>query len=355
MPNQPTYIEEIFLEATRRQNDGDFLRAEQLFNDVLAKDPNHLLSIFHLGQLAGRFGKFDIAKQLFERVLALDPDYAEGYRYLGYAHYDSREFEAAIACLERALELQPDIPDIERVFANLKRDYELAKDADYALKQGSPWKDGDSIWEEYGGNQTLVVIFSGFGVNNGNSTFMFHKFLSSYSDVDRLFLRDNAKSWYFLGIPQYSVDVDSTVEFLRDKISGYDRTVFLGCSSGGTAAILYGELLGADKIVAFSPQTVLTEDKEKQMNDHRWSGFLQDARSKIPQPTYLDLRNLNPFDTDIDIYFGGRMERDSLHAAAIEGENVRLLPQDSDNHIISLELRDSGKLKEIVDSAIAGQ
>jgi len=64
--------------------------------------------------------------------------------------------------------------------------------------------------------------------------------------------------------------MDETAAFLRDKIRGYERVVFLGNSGGGYAALLFGALLHVDKVVAFVPPTVLTS----QLTDERYRDVL---------------------------------------------------------------------------------
>ena len=70
-----------------------------------------------------------------------------------------------------------------------------------------------------------------------------------------------------------------TIDFIRKIISkkGY-RTVFsLGSSSGGFAAILYGNILKFKKVLAFNPQTVLSKEKELEIKDFTFG----DRASKI--------------------------------------------------------------------------
>jgi hypothetical protein len=66
----------------------------------------------------------------------------------------------------------------------------------------------------------------------------------------------------------------------------------------------------------------------------------------------MNLKNLNPFTTDIDVYYGERMNLDSLHAEMLEGDLVSRIPVDSAQHVISLQLRDSGELQKIIDAAL---
>ena len=352
MPNDGLPVDLLFNMAVQYHDDGDFPRAEIHYKKVLAADPDHLGANHRLGLLAARFRNFKAALGFFQKALSIDPNSAENHYYLGSIYWELREFDYAIVCLEKALQIQPDYAAAKRTLANIRKDSKIAKDCDYAPADSVPWKDSDSIWEEYGGNSTLFVVFSGAGINDGIPTFMFQSFLSGYSDIDKLFLRDHARSWYLQGLKGLTTDVDSTRAYLETKIAGYDRTVFLGFSSGATAAILFGELLGADKILAFSPQTVLTDDKENDFDDHRWEVRLANMRPHVHGLHYMDLRNMNPFSESIDIHYGKGMPLDCVHAEQIKGNKVRRVAHDSDSHVVSVELKNSGELEKIIKGAI---
>ena len=59
------------------------------------------------------------------------------------------------------------------------------------------------------------------------------------------------------GIPPVAEDVGALVALLRQHIDQFapKRTIFIGSSGGSHAAILFGYLLGADYVHAFSPHT----------------------------------------------------------------------------------------------------
>lgn len=105
--------------------------------------------------------------------------------------------------------------------------------------------------------------------------------------------------------------------------------VCIGCSAGGTAAILYGELLGVDKVIAFFPQTVLSDAKEKEWGDGRWAVFLAHMREQMTDARYLDFRKMNPFRTDIDIHYGLGHALDAIHALSVQGARVSWCGHDS--------------------------
>ena len=54
----------------------------------------------------------------------------------------------------------------------------------------------------------------------------------NFPETDKLFLKDTYCSNYHKGIRGVSMDVETTVEFLRTKIKSYTKVLFLGVSSG---------------------------------------------------------------------------------------------------------------------------
>lgn len=71
-----------------------------------------------------------------------------------------------------------------------------------------------------------------------------------------VFLRDVFKQWYLTGLNDRVSTPEKLLEFLRAETEGY-RVVALGSSAGGYAAVLYGSLLGAERILSFNGQMEL--------------------------------------------------------------------------------------------------
>lgn len=102
-----------------------------------------------------------------------------------------------------------------------------------------------------------IVAFSGAGVGPGR--FSFYGLLKLFPDQSKLLVRDPSYRWYNNGLPE----VGNTVEEIGDQIAkrvgelGAKRIVAIGSSMGGYAAILFGCLIGAERVVALVPQTLL--------------------------------------------------------------------------------------------------
>ncbi len=81
----------------------------------------------------------------------------------------------------------------------------------------------------------------------------FEMYATRFKAHKHIYLRDVFKQWYLKGINR---DIDSTeklCEWLREETKGM-KVYTVGSSAGGYAAVLFGSLLEADKVVAFNPQ-----------------------------------------------------------------------------------------------------
>lgn len=68
-----------------------------------------------------------------------------------------------------------------------------------------------------------------------------------------IFLRDVFKQWYLKGINAKINHPDALLGFLKQETKGFD-IITLGSSSGGFAAVYYGQLLGAETTYSFNGQ-----------------------------------------------------------------------------------------------------
>ena len=116
--------------------------------------------------------------------------------------------------------------------------------------------------------------------------FEFLKYLSKIyaNKADLYFFIDKKQRWYHNGIREITQSIDETVLYLNNiiKEAGYDKAIFMGVSSGGYAAILFGSLCNVNNVISFIPRTM--GGRGVGMNDER----------------YYDLKNvINKFATNI--------------------------------------------------------
>lgn len=235
-------------------------------------------------------------------------------------------------------------------------------DIDYSDKHKEhPWKDIDDYYIEDNNSDILFVTFAGMGWKDAIPTFIFYNFLKSYTTIDKLFLRDIKCRYYIDGIKNSTSTFKETINLYTELIhrKKHKRIIALGCSSGGYAAILYGHILGFDKVIAFGPQTVLTSIKEDLIGDiynaPKTCKLLRTLHTEDNDyQTALDLNNYRPFKSSIDIYYSvnGNKGTDKKHAIYLQSAMCTTIEYPENNHMIALVLRDQGKLKSIIDKAI---
>ena len=112
-----------------------------------------------------------------------------------------------------------------------------------------------------------------------------------------IFVRDIMKQWYLTGINREIDTPEKLLSFLQKETQDY-RVITIGSSAGGYAAVLYGSLLHAEKVLTFNGQFEIASILNKSSEEIDPLVFrLQDQ----PPSKYYDLKNvINP---DTPIYY----------------------------------------------------
>lgn len=144
----------------------------------------------------------------------------------------------------------------------------------------------------------LVVAFTGFTGKLSIPTF---DFLSTAEllNYSRILLCDKSRTCYLNGIPPIAEDVGALAALLRRHIQRLapKHTIFIGSSGGSHAAILFGHLLGADFVHAFSAHTNIDPvhwRSSEAAADVDAFGDALDRLDRVPAPAraYYDLREI---------------------------------------------------------------
>jgi predicted O-linked N-acetylglucosamine transferase (SPINDLY family) len=104
-------IQQAFDLAVEHHEAGRLRDAEQLFQQVLAQDPEYVDAIYSLGVIAYQTGRIDEAIDLIRRVITLEPDFAEAHNDLGMALKAKGKLDDAIAAFRQAITLMPDLAE----------------------------------------------------------------------------------------------------------------------------------------------------------------------------------------------------------------------------------------------------
>jgi hypothetical protein len=208
-------------------------------------------------------------------------------------------------------------------------------------------------------SRTLMIAFGGRPGGLGMPPFEFFK-ITGPIQTKRMFVRDLKQAWYHEGVPGAGDTIPEMAESFGHMIGQheFDRLVVTGISAGGYAALLFGTLLGADVVVAFSPQTVVDPEIMADMDDHRYDDPLVGlaARGRLDE-RWTDLRAALPpvrsSGTLYELHFDPSSRPDRLHAERLADlPGVRLHRHDGAGHNIPKVLREAGELESVLLAAL---
>jgi hypothetical protein len=208
----------------------------------------------------------------------------------------------------------------------------------------------------------LLLAFGGLAGGLGFPMFEFSRLTSGLENTNRIFLRDPRNAWYHQGLPGISDSVDGVVSFLK-QYTGHgstQRSIAVGNSGGGYAAMLFGHLLGVDAVHAFSPKTFIDPFSRMKIRDFpprfEWNNWLR--LLSRGERRYFDLKRVlqkaAPPNRAIHVYYAAHHRIDRLHATRIESlPGVRAYPHPGKEHALIKDLKRSGELARIIERAVA--
>jgi tetratricopeptide (TPR) repeat protein len=151
-----TTIAEMLETAIQHQRSGRIPQAEDLYRQILARDPEQVDALHHLGLASHELGRSEEAVEYLRQAMRLSPDFAEVHNSLGVALSKAGKLEDAAQSYRRALELRPDLAHVHnnlalvltqqgkleeaescyrRALLREPRDHRIHNSLGYALKQ----------------------------------------------------------------------------------------------------------------------------------------------------------------------------------------------------------------------------
>lgn len=214
----------------------------------------------------------------------------------------------------------------------------------------------DDLIFERNGSKTLLIVFGGIKMGVGMPVHEFKRTLSQY-ECDKLFIKDSNQAWYQGGTSDFN-NLNELVNHIEKIIEefNYNKTITLGNSMGGFAAILIGIHLNCTHIIAFSPQTFVDIRSKIANLDFRWP--IQTLKANLKGSLYL--LNLGHFlcqnlpnRSSIRVFYPENHKLDRKHAMKLFGyQNVALKSINCASHSLVKELRDNGQLNSILKDII---
>lgn len=203
-------------------------------------------------------------------------------------------------------------------------------------------------------SNSLYLFFGGIQAGIAMPPFEFYK-ASGIIDETKIFFRDFDQSWYHAGLKDITADIDTTAIYIESIIKEInpETIFFVGNSMGGYAAILFSSLIGKGEVIAFSPQTFISSDLREKYSDTRWP---HQIAKTLALPTTkkeaYDLREilLNTKNRNKTSIFVARDSvLDLAHASHVKDcSGVEVFEFDTGGHSLVRELRDKGKLSQIM-------
>jgi diadenosine tetraphosphatase ApaH/serine/threonine PP2A family protein phosphatase len=165
-----------------------------------------------------------------------------------------------------------------------------------------------------------------------------------------ILLKDYYRFCYHAGLNREITDVDAIIARLRrcrEELPHVRQTFCFGTSVGGYAAILFGHYLQVDVVCAFGPATLINLDVLKKF------GGCKDVWRITEQ--HRDLARLlakHNGRTRYKIFYCDGYGTDRTYAEHLQGlPGVELYPQPGNTHNVVQAMYESGRLREIFDTA----
>ena len=204
----------------------------------------------------------------------------------------------------------------------------------------------------------VLVVFGGLNrtLGLGMPPFEFFRLLENV-DCGKLYVRDLDQVFYQHGVHGLGDSIPAVADSLREMLAGHRSVSFVGNSSGGFAALTLGALVGADRVVAFSPQTFLSRTLRWFHRDDRWPEEIG-AMQQLPNlgRRYLDVKRALKRDdgrTVYDVHYPKWNKLDSRHALRLAGHpRLTLHANRSKRHGVIRDMRDDGRLKQLINELI---
>lgn len=205
-------------------------------------------------------------------------------------------------------------------------------------------------------SSTIAVCFGGLALGMGMPPYEFHKAMAPFQ-TNTVFVRDLEQCWYHRGIAGHGQTLREAATSLERILAGVDNTrlVTIGNSSGGYAALLFGHLLGADSVLSFVPQTLISPLSRARIREYRWPR--QMMRVYTSRSTERRLMNLprflkSPTYSHAEIHYTSAHRLDRIYAEGMSTVARTILLDHSDRfteHSLIRGLRDNGQLSSILD------
>ena len=131
---QMAYAEEM-TQAAKHERNGEPGQAENIYRDILKRDPDHVEAIRLLAAVAGTHRKFQDAEVLLLRAVSLAPDFARAWLDLSNVQRQLEKHSESIESSQQVVKLAPEIAESYIALANAQANAGLHVEAITAYQQ----------------------------------------------------------------------------------------------------------------------------------------------------------------------------------------------------------------------------
>jgi tetratricopeptide (TPR) repeat protein len=358
--NAKTTMDDLFERAEEYHKFNWLEEAEKLYRAILIEMPDHPNAHYNLGDIAMKVGKPDVAVVCFEKALQVHPERERVQRVLTEARGIVQANVASDDPVDtpRIFELKGNDYVFDRRLNALENRLFLLNDKINSIHEAlvalGVFETGrtDAVFSGVSPVEIVnkkatktLIAFGGMalGLSMPPKEF-FHSLVDK--DLNIIFVKDFKQCWYQKGLLGITNDIESTVEYLKGilpKTTG--KLITLGASAGGYAAIRFGVALNADRVLAFSPQTLIDKETVRVFAKN----YLRDmAFDQID----LDLKKvIERYDSKaaIEVYYGSENRRDRMAVKHIK-DHVKAIAYATDTHLLASYLKEKGLLQQIIAS-----
>lgn len=213
--------------------------------------------------------------------------------------------------------------------------------------------------------ETLLVTFASFTnpARPASSPALFNSIQRLQTGPDAIvnfdirYLLANENDWYLSGVRGLSDGLVHSAQDIRAIAEKYSKVIFVGNSMGGYAALHFGALCGADRVIAFAPQVRIDGEFHLAIQEQRWSEAFARLRKqwgRALRDVGLDLVfEETPSLPSVDIYVGRDCPQDIANAEILSRFGTVVVHKvDEVGHDVALFLKENGKLDALLRAAL---
>lgn len=208
-------------------------------------------------------------------------------------------------------------------------------------------------------SKTLLIAFGGSQNRIGMPPFEFARMTENLA-VKRLFLRDFHQVWFHKGLQGLTSSISETADLLKNIIreQQVERIVCIGVSGGAYNAIVFGSLIQADIVLAFSPPSILRATLWPIYFPRRRMADIMRLRTvEKPDPRFVDMkrymRHTAHPKTTFHVFHSKTRHYDTLHSVRYDiAPSVYRYTLDNTEHNLLPKLRDEGRLGKLLSEVL---